>query len=58
MTDSTQKPEAGHSSQSTLSANFDSTTARMNASLSKPQLNEDGHIRHFLGIEGLSREQL
>ena len=55
MTDSTQKPEAGHSAQSTLSANFDSTTARMNASLSKPQLNEDGHIRHFLGIEGLSR---
>ncbi|MUG33266.1 aspartate carbamoyltransferase catalytic subunit [Psychrobacter raelei] len=41
-----------------MAAEFDSTTARLNASLSKPQLNADGHLRHFLGIEGLSRAQL
>ncbi len=58
MTDSTQNPETVAQEQSAQSDIFDSTTARLNASLSKPQLNEDGHIRHFLGIEGLSREQL
>ena len=57
MTDSTQNPETVAQEQSAQSDIFDSTTARLNASLSKPQLNEDGHIRHFLGIEGLSREQ-
>nr|WP_223193271.1 aspartate carbamoyltransferase catalytic subunit [Psychrobacter ciconiae] len=31
---------------------------RLNASLSKPQLNEDGSIRHFLGVEGLNKAQL
>lgn len=32
--------------------------ARLNASLARPQLNEAGEIRHFLGVEGLSRAQL
>ena len=31
---------------------------KLNISLSQPQLNEDGSIRHFLGVEGLNRAQL
>lgn len=58
MTDSTQTSDIENKAQSADNDSFDSTTARLNASLSKPQLNDDGHIRHFLGIEGLSREQL
>ncbi|WP_041773349.1 MULTISPECIES: aspartate carbamoyltransferase catalytic subunit [Psychrobacter] len=57
MTDSTSKTSTNTAS-SDMAAEFDSTTARLNASLSKPQLNADGHLRHFLGIEGLSRAQL
>lgn len=32
--------------------------ARLNASLVRPQLNDDGAIRHFLGVEGLNKAQL
>lgn len=32
--------------------------AKLNASLSRPQLNTDGSIRHFLGVEGLDKAQL
>ncbi|MFB6348865.1 aspartate carbamoyltransferase catalytic subunit [Moraxella marmotae] len=32
--------------------------ARLNAQLAQPQLADDGGIRHFLGVEGLSRTQL
>lgn len=32
--------------------------ARLNASLSQPQLTKGGGIRHFLGVEGLSKQQL
>lgn len=41
-------------------AKFDSETIhqRLNTSLSRPQLNEDGSIRHFLGVEGLNKAQL
>ena len=31
---------------------------KLNTSLSLPQLNEDGSIRHFLGVEGLNKTQL
>lgn len=31
---------------------------RLNSSLSYPQLNDDGSLRHFLGVEGLSKQQL
>ena len=31
---------------------------RLNHSMSLPQLNNDGTIRHFLGVEGLNRTQL
>ncbi|WP_350562435.1 aspartate carbamoyltransferase catalytic subunit [Psychrobacter sp. CAL346-MNA-CIBAN-0220] len=39
---------------------FDSDTIqqKLNTSLSRPQLNADGSIRHFLGIEGLNKAQL
>ena len=33
-------------------------TTRLNHSMSVPQLNDDGTIRHFLGVEGLNRTQL
>ena len=33
-------------------------TIRLNHSMSVPQLNDDGTIRHFLGVEGLNRTQL
>ena len=36
----------------------DDITNKLNSSLSQPQVNNDGGIRHFLGVEGLSREQL
>lgn len=41
-------------------AKFDPSTIhqRLNTSLSRPQLNEDGSIRHFLGVEGLNKAQL
>lgn len=32
--------------------------SKLNASLSRPQLNADGHLRHFLGVEGLNKQQL
>ncbi len=32
--------------------------ARLNASLSQPQITKAGGIRHFLGVEGLSKQQL
>ncbi|OAU96568.1 aspartate carbamoyltransferase catalytic subunit [Moraxella catarrhalis] len=32
--------------------------ARLNAQLAQPQLADDGGIRHFIGVEGLSRRQL
>lgn len=32
--------------------------ARLNEQLARPQLTEDGGIRHFIGVEGLSRIQL
>lgn len=35
-----------------------SINERLNNSLSYPQLNKDGTLRHFLGVEGLSKEQL
>ncbi len=35
-----------------------SIDVRLNESLARPQLNDDGAIRHFLGVEGLSRAQL
>lgn len=31
---------------------------KLNRSLSRPQLNSDGCIRHFLGVEGLNQSQL
>ncbi|WP_227431247.1 aspartate carbamoyltransferase catalytic subunit [Psychrobacter sp. I-STPA6b] len=31
---------------------------KLNSSLSEPQLNTDGHLRHFLGVEGLNKAQL
>ncbi len=31
---------------------------RLHTSLSRPQLNEDGALRHFLGVEGLNKAQL
>ncbi|WP_435980072.1 aspartate carbamoyltransferase catalytic subunit [Psychrobacter sp. DM4] len=39
---------------------FDPSTIheRLNTSLSRPQLNADGSIRHFLGVEGLNKAQL
>lgn len=41
-------------------ATFDTDTIheRLNTSLSRPQLNADGSIRHFLGVEGLNKAQL
>lgn len=41
-------------------AKFDPDTIhqRLNTSLSRPQLNADGSIRHFLGVEGLNKAQL
>ncbi|GAF57174.1 LOW QUALITY PROTEIN: aspartate carbamoyltransferase [Psychrobacter sp. JCM 18901] len=41
-------------------AKFDPSTIhqRLNTSLSRPQLNTDGSIRHFLGVEGLNKAQL
>ena len=41
-------------------ASFDTDTIheRLNTSLSRPQLNADGSIRHFLGVEGLNKAQL
>ena len=41
-------------------AKFDPDTIhqRLNTSLSHPQLNPDGSIRHFLGVEGLNKAQL
>ena len=36
----------------------DDITNKLNSSLSQPQVNNDGGIRHFLGVEGLSRKQL
>lgn len=43
-----------HSSQHALT----DIDMRLNASLTRPQLNDDGQLRHFLGVEGLSRQQL
>jgi aspartate carbamoyltransferase catalytic subunit len=39
---------------------FDPSTIhqRLNTSLSRPQLNSNGSIRHFLGVEGLNKAQL
>lgn len=31
---------------------------KLNTSLSRPQLNDDGTLRHFLGVEGLNKAQL
>ncbi|WP_230655907.1 aspartate carbamoyltransferase catalytic subunit [Psychrobacter sp. I-STPA10] len=31
---------------------------KLDTSLSRPQLNKDGHLRHFLGVEGLDKAQL
>ncbi len=31
---------------------------RLNTSLSQPQLNNDGKLRHFIGVEGLNKAQL
>ncbi len=41
-------------------ASFDHDTIhqKLNTSLSHPQLNEDGSLRHFLGVEGLNKAQL
>ncbi len=41
-----------------MSKNSSAVTAQLNASLGRPQLSTDGGIRHFLGVEGLSRVQL
>ncbi len=41
-----------------MSKNSSAVTAQLNASLGCPQLSTDGGIRHFLGVEGLSRAQL
>ncbi len=46
------------SSSDTLRPNPDSIHQRLNASLSHPQLNDDGSIRRFLGVEGLNKAQL
>ncbi len=40
------------------SKTFDDTSLKLNKSLSRPQLNDDGGIRHFLSVEGLSKMQL
>ena len=44
----------------TAHAKFDPNTIhqRLNTSLSRPQLNADRSIRHFLGVEGLNKAQL
>jgi aspartate carbamoyltransferase catalytic subunit len=44
----------------TENANFDPKAIqhKLNTSLSLPQLNADGSIRHFLGVEGLNKAQL
>lgn len=41
-------------------AKFDPNTIheRLDTSLSRPQLNADGSLRHFLGVEGLNKAQL
>ncbi|BFM02116.1 hypothetical protein Psyaliredsea_07630 [Psychrobacter alimentarius] len=49
-----------HAVLSTDYATLDSNAIhqKLNTSLSRPQLNTDGSIRHFLGVEGLSKAQL
>jgi aspartate carbamoyltransferase catalytic subunit len=38
--------------------NLSDISVRLNSSLARPQCDDDGGIRHFLGVEGLSRTQL
>ncbi len=54
---SSSKKNIGSTSEYTT---FDTDTIheRLNTSLSRPQLNADGSIRHFLGVEGLNKAQL
>lgn len=42
----------------TLATTLKDINMRLNASLSHPQLTHDGKLRHFLGVEGLNRQQL
>ena len=53
-TNATYQPLPFQSSQQSLT----DIDARLNASLSRPQLTDDGQLRHFLGVEGLNRQQL
>ena len=41
-------------------AKFDPNTIheKLDATISRPQLNNEGSIRHFLGVEGLNKAQL
>lgn len=59
MSNSTDS-SAAHSISPTDYAKFDPDTIhqKLNTSLSRPQLNVDGGIRHFLGVEGLNKAQL
>ena len=53
-------PTSTNTVSPTASAKSDPDTVhqKLNASLSRPQLNTDGHLRHFLGVEGLNKAQL
>ena len=53
-------PTSTNTVSPTASAKPDPDTVhqKLNASLSRPQLNTDGHLRHFLGVEGLNKAQL
>ncbi len=58
MTDSIDTPMTDITLPTEKLTRFHATTAKLEASLTKPQVNSNGHLRHFLGVEGLSREQL
>lgn len=55
-----EKNSAKNTVSPTEYAKFDHNTIhqKLNKSLSRPQLNSDGSIRHFLGVEGLNKAQL
>ncbi len=59
MSTSTETSSINNTSNSDY-AKFDPKTIheQLDLSLSRPQLNSDGSIRHFLGVEGLNKAQL
>ena len=54
--DTQPNPSNNHTHNSTYDAK--QIQQKLDTSLSRPQLNQDGHLRHFLGVEGLNRAQL